>query len=71
MNAIEIVETILKVGKGVISDEDFQKFTLGTYADGKTRNLRDAVSGEYLSPKQKKKATSKKSKKKKNIKFKL
>jgi hypothetical protein len=70
MNALEIITGIVSIGKDVIKDEDIQKFVCGTYADGKTRNLRDAIDGEFLSPKQKKKATSKKSKKK-HTKFKL
>lgn len=66
----EVADVLLKGVSTLVSDDNFQKFTLGTYADGTPRNVRDAIDGEYLSPKQKKKATSKKSKKK-NTKFKL
>lgn len=70
MSAKEIISMILGVGKEVVGDDDFKEFFLGTYADGSPRNVHDALNDEYLSPKQKKKATSKKHKKKKT-KFKL
>ena len=40
------------------------KFVCGTYADGDGRSVVDAVKGEYISPKQKKKLTDNSCKKK-------
>lgn len=64
------VEVVIGVVKSLLSDTGVQKFLCGTYADGKPRNVVDAFHNEYISPKQKKKATSKKMKKK-NTKFRL
>lgn len=66
----KIVNIGLSVGKSIAKDENITEFLLGTYSDGSKRNLSDAIHGEYLSPKQKKKLNKKK-KKKKNVKFKL
>lgn len=65
----KIIEIAIGAGKAIASDEHITEFLCGTYADGSKRNLSDAIKGEYLSPKQKKKITSKK--KKKSTKFKL
>ena len=65
----KIVEIAIGAGKAIASDENITEFLCGTYADGTKRSLADAIQGEYLSPKQKKKITSKK--KKKPTKFKL
>lgn len=49
----------------LIKDEKVSKFLVGTYADGETRNITDAVNGEFLSPKQKENWEKKKKKKNK------
>lgn len=69
MDIGKIVEVAIGAGKAIASDENITEFLCGTYADGTKRSLSDAIHGEYLSPKQKKKLTSKK--KKKTTKFKL
>ena len=66
----KIASTVVTAGKTLIADENVTKFLCGTYADGSVRNLPDAINGEFLSPKQKKKMHKKK-KKKKSVKFKL
>lgn len=70
VDIIKIVEIAVGVGKTVAGDDHISEFLFGTYADGSKRNLTDAVNGEFLSPKQRKKITSKK-KKRKQTKFKL
>ena len=67
----EVGKFVLNNGKELIKDEAFVDLLCGRYADGTQRNITDAVKGEYLSPKQKEKATTKKKKKKKSTKFKL
>jgi hypothetical protein len=67
---LEVAGIVLSAGKELIKDKGVQQFLCGTYADGSSRNVADAVHGEYLSPKQKKKY-GKKRKKKKQAKFKL
>ena len=67
---------VVSAAKELIKDEEVVKFVCGTYADGDGRSVVDAVKGEYISPKQKKKLTdnsckkkskkNKKNKKKKN-----
>ena len=66
----KVIETGIFVGKEIAKDDKITEFLFGTYADGSKRNLSDAIHGEYLSPKQKKKIEKKK-KKKKTVKFKL
>lgn len=71
-DVLKVISNIVDIGKSIVGDDDVKKFLCGTYADGSTRNLTDAINGDFLSPKQKKKAISKKGKKKKkNTKFKL
>ena len=65
MNLGPIISVISKVAEELTGNENLQKITFGTYADGRPRNLVDSVQNEYLSPKQKKKVTSGKKKKKK------
>ena len=65
-----VTELIKTVGK----NEDIRGLVCGKYADGTSRSIPDAISGEFLSPKQKKKMLEKKKKKKnkkKHAKFKL
>ena len=66
----KIIETGVAIGSAITGSDNITKFFCGTYSDGTPRSLPDALSGEFLSPKQKKKATKKK-KKKKEVKFKL
>ena len=70
MDVIKVINTIATATKAIVSDENAQSFLCGTYADGTPRNLSDALHGEFLSPKQRKKALKKK-KKKKKVKFQL
>ena len=66
----KIIEIAIGAGKAISSDDNITEFLCGTYADGSKRSLSDAIHGEFLSPKQRKKLTSKK-KKHKSTKFKL
>lgn len=50
----------------ILSNTVVQKMLLGTYSDGETRSLPDALNGEVLSPKSKEKYKKKKDKKKDN-----
>ena len=50
----------------ILSNSTIQKMVLGTYSDGETRSLPDALNGEVLSPKTKEKYKKKKNKKKDN-----
>jgi hypothetical protein len=70
MGAVEIISAVAAGATTVLSNDGIQKMLCGTYSDGKTRNLPDAVTGEFLSPEQKKNIlhgedSSKKKKKKK------
>lgn len=49
--------------KKLIEDDGVKSFLFGKYTDGTARNFADAMAGEYLSPKQKKKYSKKKKKK--------
>ena len=65
VEALAKVISIISVPiKELIHDKEFQRMVLGDYSDGRIRNVRDAWTGEYLSPKQKKKAMKAKNKKK-------
>ena len=57
-----IAEVVALVGKEVLTNGDIKKFACGTYTDGSTRSFVDAINGEYLSPKTKKKHEKKKKK---------
>ena len=50
-----VVKVAVKTGKVLAKDKDVVKLVCGKYSDGSVRNLTDAIQGEYLSPKQKKK----------------
>ena len=69
--AKEIIDTIVAVTTKLCESDDFRKFMCGTYADGSTKSLPDAITGETLSPEQKEKVKKKKKKKKKHAKLKL
>ena len=68
-----VITTIGKAASDILSNDDVAKNVYGTYSDGTNRSLGDAIKGEYLSPKQKKKVDKKvnKVKKGKGTKFKL
>lgn len=62
----KIAEMVALVGREVLGDSNIRKFTCGTYTDGTPRSVADAINGEYLSPKTKKKHNKKKKKYLKN-----
>ena len=62
----KIAEVVALVGREALGNHDVKKFVYGTYTDGTPRNFIDAVNGEYLSPKTKKKHDKKKKKYLKN-----
>lgn len=73
---MEIVKAVGSVLLDAAGNRKVQRVVLGTYTDGSTRNLFDAASGEFLSPKDrekylmgKKKSKKKKHKKKKKVKL--
>jgi hypothetical protein len=68
MNLDSFGKAVAVVGKAAETldkNESFKKLMFGTYSDGKSRNLVDALYDEELSPKQKKKKNKKKGKNKK------
>lgn len=70
MAKIPVKEIASTIGN-VLKDADVQKVILGTYSDGETRSVSDAISGEVLSPKDKEKYAFKKKAKKKKKKAKI
>jgi hypothetical protein len=60
-----IIETAVAVATKLCGSEEFKSFTLGTYNDGTARSLPDAISGETMSPNEKRKAEKAKQKFKK------
>lgn len=75
-DAKAIIEVVVAAGGAIAGNEKISKVLYGTYADGTTRSLPDAINGEIYSPEQKAKAydnngKKKKKKKKKKVKFKL
>ena len=71
MGKMKKIKTALKIASAfgeVISDESIGKTLFGTYGDGTTRSLADAIDGECISPKDRQKAMkgAKKKKKKHN-----
>ena len=64
------IKEIAGVAVTVLTNKKVRKALFGEYADGKTRSLPDAISGENLSPKQKEKYIKKKKNNKKKKKFK-
>lgn len=63
------VELVITTAQKVLSDKKVQKVLFGTYADNTPRSFKDALDGEILSPKQKKKHLYKKKKKNKKNRF--
>lgn len=69
-----IAETIVAVSEKILKNEDLQGMVCGRYSDGTPRSIPDALNGELMSPKEKKKAMKKikkRKKKRKETKFKL
>lgn len=69
-----IVDGIVAVSEKLLKNEDLQKMICGQYSDGSPRSIPDAINGELMSPKEKKKELkkiSKRKKKRKERKFKL
>ena len=69
-----IVDGIVAVSEKLVKNEDLQKMICGQYCDGSPRSIPDAINGELMSPKEKKKELkkiSKRKKKRKETKFKL
>ena len=56
---------VIKEVSGIALSESGQKFLCGTYSDGKTRNVVDAMRDEFMSPETREKMTKKDKKKKK------
>lgn len=63
---VSAVDLAAKLLIEIVSNEKVQKKVLGEYTDGDTRTVIDAITGEYLSPKTKKKHDKHKKKKKKH-----
>lgn len=51
----EVLETGLALVQTVAGNKNVQKAVLGSYGNGKTRSIFDALSNEYLSPKERSK----------------
>lgn len=50
MSKVKALEKIVLVAGEVLSSSTVQKMVLGTYSDGTTRSLPDAIDGEIYSP---------------------
>ena len=59
----ELLTTLGSIVMAAAGHRQVQRGVLGTYTDGSTRNLFDAASGEFLSPKDREKYFMKKQKK--------
>lgn len=59
----ELLTTLGGIVMDAAGNRQVQRVVLGTYTDGSTRNLFDAASGEFLSPKDREKYFMKKQKK--------
>lgn len=70
-NLITSVVTVLTtISREVNDNNDLKTLVCGEYADGRPRSISDAISGEYRSPKQRKKMEGGKNKKHKKDKYK-
>lgn len=69
----QIATVLITTVKELSNNKGVKSFLCGTYTDGTPRNLTDAMNGEYLSPKTKKKKHKKKkhhkNKKNKRLKY--
>ena len=71
MGKMKQIKSAIKIAGAIgeiLSDESLTKAVFGTYGDGSTRSLADAIDGECISPKDRQKAMkgAKKKKKKHN-----
>lgn len=48
-----VTTAVIEAAGVLLKSKSVQKTILGTYSDGKTRSVADAIEGEFLSPKQK------------------
>lgn len=77
MEKATVVFGILKNIVGFIETEDLLDKILGSYSNGETRSLFDAINGEFMSPSEKKRILygkdkkKKKNKRNKHVKFQL
>lgn len=62
----EAVIAILGAAGTLLTSKKFKKAAFGTYSDGTTRSLVDAISGEVRSPADRDRKYGKKKKKKRN-----
>ena len=51
--AMTDLKDLLELGGKIIASEDTRRLLCGSYSDGTTRNIADAINGEMLSPAQK------------------
>lgn len=68
MDKSDVIAVASAVIKKVTKSKDVKKFLCGEYLDGTTRSVADAITGEMVSPKQKRKKHKKNGKKKKKYK---
>lgn len=62
----EVISAIVEVTSALAGNKEIKSMLCGEYCDGEPRSIPDAIRGEVLSPKQKKKVKDyKKAKKKK------
>lgn len=64
----DVINVAIALLEKATKSEKIGKFICGEYLDGTTRSVADALSGEMVSPKQKKKKYKKNGKKRKNAK---
>lgn len=52
---VSAVAIVTAITREINDNDEIKSFVCGNYSDGRPRSLSDAVAGEYLSPKDKKK----------------
>lgn len=62
MSKSKLIVEGIHILSNLCSNEDVQKALFGTYSNGKPRSMVDAMNGEILSPKQRRKKLYKKRK---------
>lgn len=65
-----VVSVLTTISREVNDNNDIKSLVCGVYADGKPRSISDAISGEYRSPKERKKMEKGGKKKHKKDKYK-
>lgn len=65
-----VITVVTTVSKEVNDNNDVKRFLFGDYTNGKPRSMSDAISGEYMSPKERAKLKKEKGGKKKKNKYK-